>query len=58
MSIDSVRNALKLFQKMNVLECYSEKKMRLYYLKDNEEGDLDQVKRICDRIDRFRQSQL
>ncbi|XP_049823463.1 glycerol-3-phosphate acyltransferase 1, mitochondrial isoform X2 [Aethina tumida] len=57
-SIDSVRNALKLFQKMNVLECYSEKKMRLYYLKDNEEGDLDQVKRICDRIDRFRQSQL
>ncbi|CAH0555865.1 unnamed protein product [Brassicogethes aeneus] len=51
-SVDSVKNALKLYQKWNILDCYSEKKVRLYYLKDSN-GDTESIKNLYQRVNRY-----
>ncbi|XP_025834575.1 probable glycerol-3-phosphate acyltransferase, mitochondrial, partial [Agrilus planipennis] len=52
-SSDSVKNAIKLFQKWEVLECHSEHKLRLYYLKDMYD-DSEAIIAIRQRIDKYR----
>lgn len=56
-SVDSIKNALKLFQKWDILECHSEEKLRLYYLKDNEDNS-DSVKNLYTQINKFRMNPL
>lgn len=52
-SVDTIKNAFKLFQKWDILECHAEKKLRLYYLKDSEDNS-DSVKNLYTRINKFR----
>lgn len=52
-SVDSIKNALKLFQKWEVLECHSEKKLRLYYLKENYDNS-ESLRSIYERISTFK----
>lgn len=54
-SVDSIKNALKVFQKWGILECHAENKLRLYYLKDTEDNS-DSVKSVYVRINKFRES--
>nr|CAI5833349.1 unnamed protein product [Callosobruchus analis] len=54
-SVDPVKNALRLFQKWGILECHSEKKLRLYYLVESQD-DSEAVKAIYQRVNKFRQS--
>lgn len=53
--MDTIKNALKLFQKWGILECHTENKLRLYYLKESEDN-VDAVKNMYLRINRFRGS--
>lgn len=53
MSVDSIKNALKLFQKWEVLECHSEKKIRLYYLTENYDAT-ESLRPIYDKINMFK----
>lgn len=55
-SVDSIKNALKLFQKRGILECHVENKMRLYYLKETEDNS-DSVKNLYTHINKFRRPQ-
>ncbi|XP_008197640.1 glycerol-3-phosphate acyltransferase 1, mitochondrial isoform X2 [Tribolium castaneum] len=54
-SVDPIKNALKLYQKWDVLECHTENKLRLYYLKESQDNS-DAVKTLYQRINKFRQS--
>nr|CAH7741116.1 unnamed protein product [Callosobruchus chinensis] len=54
-SVDPVKNALRLFQKWGILECHSEKKLRLYYLVESQD-DSEAVKAMYQRVNKFRQS--
>ncbi|XP_063923049.1 glycerol-3-phosphate acyltransferase 1, mitochondrial isoform X1 [Zophobas morio] len=54
-SVDSIKNALKLYQKWDVLECHTEKKLRLYSLKENQDNT-ESVKSLYQRVHKYRQS--
>lgn len=52
-----MKNALKVFQKWGYIECHTEKKLRLYYLKaehDNQES----VNSLYDKIHHYRENFL
>ncbi|KAJ8974764.1 hypothetical protein NQ317_008203 [Molorchus minor] len=51
----SSKNALKLYQKWGILECHSDKKLRLYYLRDDQ-GDSESVKVLYKKVNKYRQS--
>ncbi|XP_066581402.1 glycerol-3-phosphate acyltransferase 1, mitochondrial isoform X2 [Prorops nasuta] len=34
LSVDSIKNSIKLFEKWNVLECYPQENIKIYYLKE------------------------
>lgn len=51
-SVDTIKNALKLFQEWHILECHTEKKLRLYYLVE-ERDDSDSILALYQRIERF-----
>lgn len=51
--MDPVKNALKLFQSLGILECHAEKKLRLYYLKENQD-DSDCVTELYNKINKYR----
>ncbi|CAH1970223.1 unnamed protein product [Acanthoscelides obtectus] len=53
-SVDPVKNALRLFQKWGILECHAERKLRLYYLVESQD-DSESVKSIYQRVNKFRQ---
>lgn len=50
---DPIKNALKLFQQWDILECHSEEKVRLIYLRDQHDNT-ESVKRVYDRINKYR----
>ncbi|KAK5644911.1 hypothetical protein RI129_006211 [Pyrocoelia pectoralis] len=52
-SSDSVKNALKLFQTWEILECQAESKERLYNLKQAHDNH-DSIKALSHRIDKYR----
>lgn len=52
-SVDPVKNALKLFQKWDILECHTENKLRLYYLKESQD-DSECVDALYKRILKFK----
>lgn len=52
-SVDAIKNALKLYQKWEVLDCHSEKKLRLYYLKENRD-DIESVRILYQGVNKFR----
>ncbi|CAG9822276.1 unnamed protein product [Phaedon cochleariae] len=54
-SVDSIKNALKLYQHWGILECHSEKKLRLYYLRENQD-DSESVKALYQRVNKYRRS--
>lgn len=54
-SVDSIKNALKLYQKWGILECHTENKLRLYYLKDSEDNS-ESVNSLYSRISKFRET--
>ncbi|XP_018579131.1 glycerol-3-phosphate acyltransferase 1, mitochondrial isoform X2 [Anoplophora glabripennis] len=54
-SVDPIKNALKVFQKWGTLECHSEKKLRLYYLRDDQD-DSESVKALYHKVNKYRQS--
>lgn len=51
-SVDTVKNALKLFQKWEILECHAQNKLRLYYLKENQDNS-ESVTALYNRIKKF-----
>ncbi|KAK9747487.1 Acyltransferase [Popillia japonica] len=53
LSVDCIKNAFKLFQKLDVLECHTEKKLRLFYLKEDQDNT-DSVRTLYNRINRFK----
>nr|XP_033203282.1 glycerol-3-phosphate acyltransferase 1, mitochondrial isoform X2 [Bombus vancouverensis nearcticus] len=53
LSIDSIKNALKLFEKWNILECYPQENVKIFYLKDQYDTD-SAVMKIYDKIAAFR----
>ncbi|KAL3268704.1 hypothetical protein HHI36_007806 [Cryptolaemus montrouzieri] len=52
-STDTVRNALKLFVSWGILECHNEGKLRLYYLK-KDENNQKSAEDLFFRINKFR----
>ncbi|XP_022917375.1 glycerol-3-phosphate acyltransferase 1, mitochondrial isoform X2 [Onthophagus taurus] len=54
-SVDPIKNALKLFQKWDILECHSEKRLRLYYLKDSQDNATS-INTLYNRINKFKTS--
>lgn len=54
-SVDPIKNALKIFQKWGTLECHSERKLRLYYLRDDQD-DSESVKALYYKLNKYRQS--
>ncbi|CAH1099944.1 unnamed protein product [Psylliodes chrysocephalus] len=52
-SVDTIKNALKLYQHWGIIECHSEKKLRLYYLKESQDGS-EFVKALYHRVQKFR----
>ncbi|KAJ8920132.1 hypothetical protein NQ315_011789 [Exocentrus adspersus] len=54
-AVDPIKNALKLYQKWGALECHSEKKLRLYYLRDNQDNS-ESVKALYQKVNKYRQS--
>lgn len=56
-AVDPVKNALKLYQKLGILECHQEGKLRLYYLNeafDNPES----VKLFYNKVNKYRTGNL
>lgn len=53
-SVDAIKNALKLYQKWEVLDCHSEKKLRLYYLREDQD-EIESVRILYQRVNKFRQ---
>lgn len=52
-SVDPIKNALKLFQKWDVLECHNEGKLRLYYLKENFDSS-EAVREVYNKVNKYR----
>lgn len=52
-AVDPVKNALKLFQTWDILECHAEKKLRLYYLKESQD-DSDCVSTLYSRLNKYK----
>lgn len=52
-SSDSIKNAFKLFQKWEILECHNQNKLRLYYLKETHDDD-QSVRDLRNKIDKYR----
>ncbi|KAF2900464.1 hypothetical protein ILUMI_05716 [Ignelater luminosus] len=52
-SSDSIKNAFKLFQKWEILECHNQSKLRLYYLQEVHDDD-QSVRDLCNKIDKYR----
>lgn len=52
-----MKNALKLFQKWGYVECHNEKKLRLYYLKE-EYDNQKVVNSLYDKVHHYRQNLL
>lgn len=52
-SVDPIKNALKLFQSWEILECHTENKLRLYYLKESQD-DSDCVTQLYDRLKKYK----
>uniref|UniRef100_A0A6P7G532 Glycerol-3-phosphate acyltransferase 1, mitochondrial isoform X1 n=1 Tax=Diabrotica virgifera virgifera TaxID=50390 RepID=A0A6P7G532_DIAVI len=52
-SVDTIKNALKLYQHWGILECHSEKKMRLYYLQESQD-DSECISALYQRVQKFR----
>ncbi|CAL7938466.1 unnamed protein product [Xylocopa violacea] len=51
--VDPIKNSLKLFEKWNVLECYSQENIKIFYLKDEYDTD-SAVKEVYDTIATFK----
>lgn len=56
-AVDSIKNALKLFQKWGILECHNTNQLRLYYLKESCD-DTESVRELYDRINKYRTNKL
>lgn len=54
-SVDAVKNALKLFQHWDYLDCYAEDKIRLLYLK-NAHDNQDSIDTLFNKINQYRVS--
>ncbi|KAG5891867.1 hypothetical protein JTB14_015886 [Gonioctena quinquepunctata] len=52
-SVDSIKNALRLYQHWGILECHSEKKLRLYYLNDSQDNS-ESVSTVYQRVNKYR----
>lgn len=53
MSTDSIRNALKLFERWDVLECHTQDRVKLYYLTPKYD-DMKQVVNVVTHLSRFK----
>jgi hypothetical protein len=51
-SVDTVRGALKLMEKWEVVECHTQDKIKLYYLGQHYDGE-GMLSPIIDRIQQF-----
>ncbi|XP_075238224.1 glycerol-3-phosphate acyltransferase mino isoform X2 [Lycorma delicatula] len=52
-SVDTIRNAMKLFERWNVLECHTKDKIKVYYLKENYDNE-SSIESVWNRIKQFR----
>ncbi|KAJ8684307.1 hypothetical protein QAD02_020099 [Eretmocerus hayati] len=50
--VDPIKNSLKLFEKMDILECHIQDNIKLYYLKDDADND-ESAKEIYDSVAEF-----
>ncbi|XP_049780359.1 glycerol-3-phosphate acyltransferase 1, mitochondrial isoform X1 [Schistocerca cancellata] len=53
LSVEPVKNSLKLFEHWGLLECHTQEKIKLYYLKEEFDSER-QVQKIFDKIQKFR----
>ncbi|KAK9294563.1 hypothetical protein QLX08_010868 [Tetragonisca angustula] len=53
LSVDSIKNSLKLFEKWNVLECHPEENIKIFYLKDEYDTE-SAIMELYDTIAAFR----
>ncbi|XP_063988733.1 glycerol-3-phosphate acyltransferase 1, mitochondrial isoform X2 [Diachasmimorpha longicaudata] len=53
LSVDTIRNAVKTFEKWNVLECHPQEKTKIYYLKDEYDNDTA-ANAVFESIDTFK----
>ncbi|XP_019771781.2 glycerol-3-phosphate acyltransferase 1, mitochondrial isoform X1 [Dendroctonus ponderosae] len=56
-AVDPVKNALKLYQKLGILECHQEGKLRLYYLKEAYDNS-ESVKLFYNKVNKYRTGNL
>lgn len=52
-SSDAVKNAFKSYQKWDILECHTENKIRLYYLREGHDNS-ESVQALCERVNKYR----
>lgn len=52
-SVDPIKNALKVFQKWDILDCHNEKKLRLYFMTDRQDNS-ESVTILYNRINKYR----
>ncbi|XP_015112910.1 glycerol-3-phosphate acyltransferase 1, mitochondrial isoform X3 [Diachasma alloeum] len=53
LSVDTIRNAVKTFEKWNVLECHPQEKTKIYYLRDDYDNDAA-TNEVFETIDTFK----
>lgn len=52
-SVDTIRNSLKLFERWNVLDCHTKDKIKVYYLTSNYDNESN-VESVANKIEQFR----
>ncbi|XP_067010408.2 glycerol-3-phosphate acyltransferase 1, mitochondrial isoform X2 [Anabrus simplex] len=55
LSVDPIKNSLKLFERWGVIECYLQDKLKLYYLKDEYNTD-SSVRKVFEKITKYQWS--
>lgn len=53
LSVDPIKNSLKLFERWGVLECYTQDRIKLYYLKDAFDSEVS-VEKVCEKFNKFK----
>jgi hypothetical protein len=53
LSVDPFKNSLKLFEHWEVLECLSQDKIKLYYLRDKYDSE-QSVQTVFEKVKRFK----
>lgn len=53
LSVDPIKNSLKLFEKWNVLECYMQENIKIFYLKEDYDKEVI-AKGVYDTIAAFK----